>query len=241
LGEPLSKGETISLDTAFFRDLSSATLDALSEYYRSMESQLSSLKTGERARIARQVDKLALTGDEEYQEYNLAMQDYEAKYEMLFTNFFRFSDVTLLALALEDWMAKLCRVVHDIKKLPGAPPIPGNKVIATYKAYLTKAHVFADKGLWEGALDLYSVRNCIVHNSGNVSRSRYKQQIEALALKTRGIQISGQHRDREAIPLYLEDGMLIIDAVYCESATEEVKALFGQLCDAVPLHRIRFR
>jgi hypothetical protein len=181
--EKSTKG-AISLDTAFFRDLSSATFNTLAEFHSSMESQLSSAKTRERENINRQIEALGLIGDERYVEYGSAMEGYEAKYEMLFTNFFRFSYITLLALALEDWLARLCRAVQDIKKLLEGPPQPQRGIVASFRSYLEEAGVLIEDGLWEAARDLYSVRNCVVHHSGNVlcSSSRDRQRIESLYL-----------------------------------------------------------
>ena len=81
----------VSTDTAFFRNLSLAAIDSLKEYHTTFESQLKSIKDGEKVRIEEDLRRLHLSEEESFAEWSLAMDQYSAKYDMLFTNFFRYS------------------------------------------------------------------------------------------------------------------------------------------------------
>jgi len=240
----MADSRRISSDTAFFLSLCNATLNSLANYYQAMEDRLSEMKDGDCRRIMQQLETLRLSSKDEYlAEYDVAMQQHDAVFNMLFTNFFRFSYVVLLALVLEDWMGKLCRAAFEIRNLTAKPPVPKGNTIGRYRSYLKgKAKITVSDDLWENARDLYIVRNCIVHDSGNVSRSRYRSRIEDLRLRTHGLEISNGSRDSDALlPLYLQDHMLLLQPIFCETATANVKKLFNELCARIPLNEFQFQ
>lgn len=225
-------------DTVFFGILTRSAFDGLMEYYETNESLLASIKKEDSIRINEEVKKtvrdLALSNESEYAEWDMRMQDHDAKYNMLFANFFRYSFIVLVFLVLEDHLHRLCCALQDAKTYPKAPPIPKRNIIEKYKKYIYEVGISVRSNLWEGVKDLNTIRNCIVHSSGDVSRSRY-EDLTKIAGKGVGIQISGKSDRNELTPLYLADNMLMIEAKYCESIIPEITVLFEELCKAAQL------
>lgn len=221
-----------------YRNLSLATFDSLNQYYQTMESQLTTLKRDEQKRIEEDIKKLELSSDEKYAEWSMETDNLTAKYNMLYTNFFRYSFIVLLFLVLDDWLHRLCLAVQEFKHLPN-PPARDKDILRAYKKYLAEANVTVTDNLWEFAFDLQEVRDCIVHTSGNISRSRDKEHLRNLAKRKIGIEIStrGYYRDEEE-PLYLEENMLIVKSDYCRSTILDIKLLIDKLCDAIPLSKV---
>lgn len=224
-------------DTALFRNLSLAALDGLSDYFETMEQQLITIKESDRKRINKDIRELELNDEQRYAEWDAAFQTHTTTYNMLYTNFSRYSFVVLLLLVMNDWLHRLCLAVQDIKNPPN--PVPSN--LNGYKQYLTDAQVSVDDRLWEVAHNLQKVRDCIVHTSGNIIRSRDETHIRAMAQKKMGIKISSRIDRGDEEPLYLEDNTLIIQPAYCKSTVNNIKLLIEELCDKVPLEKFDFR
>ena len=229
----------MSWNTVFFRDLSLATFDGLNDYYAVMELQLKTLKENDRKKIEDDIKKLDLSDEQKYTEWDLAMQNHTATFNMMYTNFFRYSFVILLFLALEDWLHKLCLAVQDINGISN-PPVPSKDLLRVYKSYLTEAQVSVNDKLWEVAYDLQKVRDCIVHTSGDVTRSKDERHLRAMAKSKKGVKISSYVYSGDEEPLYLDNDMLLIQPDYCTSAIRNIKVLIEGLCDEVPLKRIDF-
>ena len=111
-------------NTAFFGILLKSTLIGLGEYYKTTESLLETAKANDRARIDDEVHKLIkdswLTSDEAFAEWQLQIQPHEATYNMLFTNFFRYSFIILATLLLEDHLNKFSCVMRTETLLESA-------------------------------------------------------------------------------------------------------------------------
>jgi hypothetical protein len=231
----------ISSDTAFFRILCDAALNSLGDYYEAMEGQLTEMKDEDRRRFVQQLDARHLKFKDEYlAEYDIATQQHDATFNMLFTNFFRFSYVVLLALVLEDWMGRLWRASCEVRSLRVNHRAHRHNIVQSYQKCLSNSGVVAAESLWQNARDLYTVRNCIVHDSGKVSSPEREQEIKELLSRTEGLEVSNRHKDSGTLqPLYLEDGMLLIQPAYCRTATDNVKRLFNGLCEQVPLHELQ--
>ncbi|GAG58290.1 unnamed protein product [marine sediment metagenome] len=223
-------------DTIFFGILAKSAFSGLSEYYERSESLLESAKKEGASRINEEVNKLArdfaLSKDEEYGEWVSKMQDHETTYDMLFTNFFRYSFIVLAYLVLEDHLHRFCIALQDAKGLAEAPPIPKGNIIKTYRNYVDRAKVSVQDGLWEGVEDLRFIRNCITHSSGNVARSSYQSDLYRIAQKNVGIYISRKFDRNEMTPLYLQDNMIMIESKYCKSVVRDMQVLFETMCKA---------
>ena len=122
-------------DTVFFRNLSLATFDGLNEYYRVMELQLKTLKDNDRKKIEEDIKQLGLSYKEGFAEWDLAMQNHTATFNMMYTNFFRYSFVILVFLALEDWLHKLCLAAQDVKGITNSPQKPS---LEEYRKYVSR-------------------------------------------------------------------------------------------------------
>jgi len=232
----------VSTDTAFFRNLSIAAIDSLKEYHTTFESQLKSIKDGEKVRIEEDLRRLDLSEDEAFAEWSLAMDQHTAKYDMLFTNFLRYSFAVLAFLVFEDWLKRLCHAVKDIKQLNEPVPKPSSAIIKTYKKYLKRSGVHSEDRIWQSVLDFNQVRNCIVHASGSIARvdSGRQRILKELASQGIGIEISNYQNKHEHVPLYLENDMLVIQPNYLEAVISDIKSLFNTLCNAIPLHEFDF-
>jgi hypothetical protein len=233
----------VSIDTAFFRNLSITAIDSLKEYHTTFESQLKSVKDGAKVQIEEDLRRLDLAREEAFAEWSLAMDQHSEKYDMLFTNFFRYSFTVLAFLVFEDWLNRLCHAVKDIKKIDEAVPEPRGNILNTYRKYLNRSGVHFEDRIWQGVLDFNQVRNCIVHASGSVARVNPRRQhnLRELAKRGIGIEISNYRNKREHVPLYLENDMLIIQPNYLEAVISDMKSLLNTLCDAIPLHEFSFR
>jgi len=232
-------------DTVFFGILTKSVFEGLNEYYEKIESLLASAKEENKSRIAQEIGKmvkqLALSKDEEYSEWDLKMQEHDTTYDMLFTNFFRYSFIVLTSLALEDHLHRFCYALQDAKKHPKTPPNPRSNIIETYKNYVQQVGVSVQPDLWERIKDLNIIRNCIVHSSGNVNRSRYKSDLIRISKKDIGINISRKVEHTELTPLYLNDNMLMFEPRYCKSVIDDIRVLLEALCKAAQLPtRMRF-
>jgi len=232
----------VSLDTAFFRNLAIAAIDSLKEYHTVFESQLKSIKDGGKVQIEENLGKLDLAGEEAFAEWSVAMDQHSAKYDMLFTNFFRYSFTVLVFLIFEDWLNRLCRTVKDIKQLDEPVPEPSRDIVNTYKKYLKRSGVHFEDKIWQNVLDFNQVRNCIVHASGSVARVNPRRQhnLRELARGGIGIEISNYQSKYKHVPLYLENDMLIIQPNYLDAVMSDIKSLLNTLCDAIPLYELDF-
>lgn len=227
----------MKLDTVFFRNLSLATFNGLNEYHGVIELQLKTLKENDRKKIEDDIKKLGLSDEKMFAEWDLAIQAHTATFNMMYTNFYRYSFVVLLFLALEDWLHKLCLAAQDVNGIPN-PPLKNS--LKEYKKYLIEAQISVSNKLWEVAYDLKKVRDCIVHTSGNVTRSRDEKYLRAMAQRNNGVKISSQLDRDDEEPLYLDNDMLFIQSDYCIFTIKNIKVLIEKLCDKVPLKEIDF-
>ena len=222
-------------DTSYFRDLSLATFDGLNEYHGVMELQLKTLKVNDRKKIEDDIKKLDLSSEEGFEEWDLAMQNHIATFDMMYTNFFRYSFIILVFLAMEDWLHKLCLATQDVKGITNSPQ---KHSLEDYRKYLNEANICVSNKLWEVAYDLQKVRDCIVHTSGDVTCSRDEEYLRAMAQRNKDIKIynsDNQLDTGDEEPLYLENDMLLIKSDYCESIIKNIKVLIEKLCDKVPI------
>jgi hypothetical protein len=227
----------VKVDTAFYRDLTMAAIHALGEYHQVMESQLEALKTEDRNKIPSHIKNLVLDEEQKMAEWDIAMDEHTAKYDMLFRNFFRYSFVVLVNLFVESSLRELCCAVQDLKEITERVPNPRSNIIEKRKKFLCEAGVSVSQELWEPITTLTKVRNCIIHASGKVSRSNSKdeQYLREVAKQGLGILISDIYSERELHALYREGDMLVLEAKYCTQIVEDIAKLFELLCDAAGL------
>lgn len=223
---------------SFFPTLTLTTLDGLAQYYEAAESQFEIVKQEEHSLIISKIKSWGLSPQDEWTEWDLAMQEHTAKHDILFANFLRYSYVVLLFLILENELRELCEIVG--KRRGEAPPVPRKAIVKHYKQFLKDVGVSVEQQVWESIHNLNKIRNCIVHRSGNVAGTKYEGHLRGLADRDPSLSISGHDYDGEDIPLYLECDMLILTPEYCRHATADVRKLFQDLCHAVPLRGVVF-
>jgi hypothetical protein len=231
----------INIETGFFRNLSRGAFDGLNEYYDAMEAQLTRMAKEDKKKKENDVAKLKLNDEEKrYSEWDLAMQDHDATYNMLFKNFLRYSFIVLAGLVLEDWMYKLCLAAKDLKGASEPVPTPDQKILENYRKYLEDIGVKVDDKYWQSIWDFVKIRNCIAHNSGKVKRCRYESHLRNMAKRCLGVSIGYDTTDEEIQPLYLEDDMLVIEPEYCGALVRDIKQLFESLCEEASLHELQW-
>lgn len=227
----------MTIHTAFMRDLTMATMNGLMHYYQTIEAQLQVVRTQEKQKTQEFLRGLNLDYEDYLSEFDVQMQEYTATFEMLFTNFFRFSCITLLYLVTEDKLRELSEAAQVVRKVSTPVPQPTSNTVNEYKKYLTDE--IRITGINWGKVDeLNKVRNCIVHKSGKVKGFRSEIFLRSLAKSAPGFHISGKDYSypEDVEPLYLEDDMIVLDKSYCQQAIKEISELFEQICDAIPLH-----
>lgn len=227
----------VKVDTAFYRDLTMADIHALGEYLQTMESQLEALKNEDYNRILSHSKNLVLDEEQKMAEWDIAIDEHTAKYDMLFRNFFRYSFVVLINLFVENSLRELCYAVQDLKEISKQVRNPRRSIIEKRKQFLCEVGVSVSQELWEPITTLTKVRNCITHASGKVGRSNPKdeQHLREVTTQGLGILISDIHSERELHALYREDDMLVLEAKYCTKIVEDIAKLFEMLCDAAGL------
>ncbi len=225
----------MSIDALFARTLALGAVDGLREYYEAMEKELQSLKDRKCEEIHQQIKNLKLSSEEESSERDIAMQEHMATYDMLFANYLRYSCITLLLFVLEYQLHEICRAIQEIK--PKATPVkkPDKDILKGYRKYLKDEAGIAVK--WDRVFDLNKIRNCIVHASGNVNLSKDKTHLISVAKREKGLSISGinYNYNTQTEPLYLEDGMLVLEPEFCTNAILEVRKLIDEICKAANL------
>jgi len=225
-------------DTIWFGLLAKSAFSGLGEYYRKSESLFESAREKDSLEIQEEIKTLArdlrLSKDEEYGEWSLKMQEHEEQYDMLFTNFLRYSFIVLAYLVLEDHLHRFCMALQDAKG-PAAKPVlkPGSNAWE-YREYIN-TRVSVQASLWEGVEDLRFIRNCITHASGNVARSNCRPDLHRIANKNVGISISSRGIADKMTPLYLEGDMILIEPQYCKSVVHDIGVLLETICKAADL------
>ncbi len=219
-----------------FPGLCLSAISGMSRYYESVEQHLESASKSARAEITRGIQSLGLAPDDARGEMAVAFQEHAAKYDMLFANFLRYSFVALVHLVLVDWLGRLCRVVKNVRESCQPLPAARRGAIKEYRHWLAEQGVSVPEDLWQRVHDLTKVRNCIVHASGSLKRSDHSQYLRKLARRQPGLRVSNASHHNKQSPLYLEQDMLVLDALYCRRTVDDVRQLFEELCKAVPLN-----
>ena len=227
----------MSIDALFARTLAIGAVDGLREYYEAMEKELQSLKGRKCEEIYQQIKNLKLSSEEESSELDIAMQEHRATYDMLFANYLRYSCITLLLLVLEYQLHEICRAIQEVKSITTPVKKPDKCILKGYRKCLEDEAGITVK--WDRVFDLNKIRNCIVHASGNVnlSKSKYKPHLISVAQREKGLSISGinNNYNTQTQPLYLEDGMLVLEPEFCTNAILEVRKLIDEICKATSL------
>jgi hypothetical protein len=162
-------------DTAWFGILAKSALSGLAEYNAKSEILLQNASQDSIHKIEDEIHRLtqekSLSVDEQYAEWSIKMQEHEGSYDILFTNFYRYSFIILAYAVLEDHLYRLCVALYDAGRVK-EPFKNCEHNLKSYRSYIDKAAASIDVNLWESAENLRYVRNCVAHNSGDVSRSR---------------------------------------------------------------------
>ena len=229
-------------DNIWFSILARPSLDGLRDYYAQSESLLAAASTKDKARIAKRIQRIKakhqLDAEATYAEWDIQMQSHDSVYKMLFINFQRYSFIVLASLVLEDHLYRFCLALQDKKKYPEPPSIPHGDSITTYKNYITeKIKLTVSPTLWDWTDTLKYVRNCVVHSSGDVSRSKYQNKLIEIAERNIGVHISGRVVRTAMIPLYMRDNMLMIESEYCKLVLSQVAKTIDALCIKAKLPR----
>lgn len=230
----------MSIRALFTRSFALTAIDGIREYHDAMEKELQSLSERKRDEVLLQVESLNLPSEEAWMERDLALQEHRGTFNMLFANYLRYSCIALLFLTLEYQIHEICQATRLYKSIKSSIKRPQREILNYYKDYLEKEiGVVVD---WSKIFDLNKIRNCIIHASGNihaVEKSRHKKgdYLIFLAQRMKGLSISGINYDynSETDPLYLEDGMLVLEPEFCTNAILEAHRFVDEICQATNL------
>jgi len=221
---------------SFPRGLTLAAFSGLASYHETMESQMQSAAEAEKLIVEESIRKMGLSAEKEMQEWDLAMQNHDMRFNMLMPNFLRYSLIVLLFLVVENKLGELANVAAQTHPKSPKVPNPKGRVIETYKRYFTE-EVGISSLDWQTMHELNAIRNCIVHTSGKVKGRPDETRLRNIANKHKGLSVSNtrQFSRIDLHPLYLEDDMLVIEPSYCSYIIDRAKHFFEQLCDALQL------
>ncbi len=192
---------------SYFRFETRITLEELSEYIESAESSFEAFRD--------------MSEDPEMGFSIVTDED-------VFARSLHFSFVVLLHLIVEDRLKRTCEYVQKIKALPLQFKDLRGDTLEQCMTFLVKlAGVQREKlSRWQDITDLYKVRNCIVHASGNVGDSRDKDRLEKLASQKPSFFSIYKH-------LIYEEEELRISLGYCIDVTKAAIEFFQSLFDAL--------
>ena len=224
----------MKIKISFGRELTLATFSGVSRYCEVLENYLTTASDNEKDLIRKKIEDMELDPALAYEEFELAMQEHDMTFNMLLPNFFRYSFIVLLCQVIESKLCEIAELTYNHKKDLPAPPHPKNDIIKEYKKYFTNE--VAILGLkWDILLDLYKVRNCIVHASGDVKGHKYESFLRQLAQNKIGIHISDPTfiKKGNLHPLYLDNDRLVLEHKYCIDASHEVMEFFEKMLDDI--------
>ncbi|MBI2850594.1 MAG: hypothetical protein HYX80_06070 [Chloroflexi bacterium] len=223
-------------DNAWFGVLLKPALNGLREYYTESESRLLASKNADLSRIRDKpksaILQLDLKEEQRIAELDIELQQHEANYDILQANFLRYSFVILTVVVFTDHLERFCQALQEFRHYQKPPPTPDGDVIGLYRRYIREAGIEIAPHLWDPINDLNAVRNCIVHSSGDVTRSRYRNRVQAIAQRDVGIHVSSSADRNKPIPLYLSNNRLIVEPRYCYQIVDDVANLLVTLCKA---------
>lgn len=203
----------------FFRIETANIFHGLTEYQKTMEAQLPIIQEREQSSIEKFRDdnlRNALP-------YESMMEEYDWVYEYFFPRSLRYSFIVLLYLVIEHQLNQLCDEIKKRRNLPIRSNEMNGDALKRSKVYLQKVAGISIKN-WETLEDLSKVRNCIVHALGKVELSKDDKHLKLLVKKNIGLSISGKESQ--------EEGFLIVNAEYCESAVRIAEQFFDEIFDA---------
>ncbi|MBE3128854.1 MAG: hypothetical protein IMZ60_04160, partial [Actinobacteria bacterium] len=166
--------------------------------------------------------------EQKYAEWSISKDEHEIMFEMLFINFFRYSFITTLYLFVENRLRDFCQELKNSNSDFPEPPKTQNQIIKSYRQYL-RDEINIDSKFWNKIIELSKIRNCIVHRSGRVNQN--EKSFINLCENTAGLVISSPDRPfpEDIQPLYLEDGVIILESKYCKDTVQIVRKFFQEL------------
>ncbi len=219
-------------DTVFFGMECNRIINGLIDYHKIFDNLLDSIKKENISKIKKEVYAIAkehsLNDDDEYAEWSIKKDEHDGTYEMLYTNFLKYSFIVLVGLILEDHLYRLYLAVCDKKDILKPHPVPRVNIIENCRKDIEETGVVIDLKFWDSIIDFKTVRNCIVHSSGKITHSR-ENELRRISGKYPGLYISQAVNRRNLMPLHNEDDMLVVDSEYCMSIVTDIKLLFREL------------
>ena len=212
-------------------------ISALQDYLRIAQAALDQAEEQRRKRI----EKLPISGDEEYAEYQLARDEHDYLYVDAFhrgdlysmmQRVLAYSAVTMAYMVLETRLVTFARFIRESRNLEIKPnQIAGRDPLSRTKLYLERvADLDLPPGhLWQSLGNLEILRHAIVHNSGRIeSGDRCDKAIPTLS-SLYGGQVTSAKRAGSS------SSLLVVRLSLCFRFLDEISQLFKHLFDSAGL------
>lgn len=191
-------------------------LQLVRNYLKTMEEQLTLAASDSKQKLNELFSdaKFANSYDRAVVDTEYAM--HHEQFGERFPKYLRYSFIVLLFSFLETWLPAVCDEIKDRRKLTlRSRDLRGN-LLNQVKTYLKKlAQVDVAEEFWRPLYIINAVRDCIVHTSGDVTRSRDRKQLE---------QETGRW------PGYLvRQDCVVVEREFCEFALESTEKLINEL------------
>jgi hypothetical protein len=207
----------------FFRSDTEAFIQTAREYHSAMERQLNLLKNEEWARLDAMRRTLA---EEDEGEYWGGRQEHEWAFNIMFPRYFRYSFVVLQYLILEARLKELCETLRSRRSIVAKLNGKGSLIDQVRRFLDNEAKMLAiDEIRWTRINELRIIRNCIVHNSGDLVGSKDELTLRSIGAAGRGITIGTRQ--------FLDNGMIVVEPEYCINCAEDVRQFFDDTFEAL--------
>lgn len=188
-------------------------LEELKHYLDSIDGYLKAEEKRELGKLEEAAEKIPA----EYRSEFFA-DHYPYEWEQIFAYHLRHSFVIALMALTEDHLNSFCRNTATLLKSPithedlkGSLMETGRKFLDAFANFSTpKEHE------WKVVVDIYKLRNAIVHNGGRIEGAPNEARLKAFVRDAPGISIPSA-------------GMLRIDKDFCLFAIDKVEGLFKEL------------
>lgn len=201
-----------------YRSDTEYALNILAEYLVASEDALERVKVAASDQLNHEFSEIA--GEDQLLIAASHYLEHVGKFGHEFLFRLRYSFVVQLYTVLESRAKALCRELNrrNPKLTLRVNDLRGGRYLEGVRIFLTKVHP-VQITRWQEIENLRTIRNCLVHDNGSVLESQSKRRLQAIARSDCGVSTG-------------DDGCLVIERQYCETALASVRGFFKEVFDA---------